>query len=101
MKLLAGSALLGELSNWAPRSGFAGHSRYGCCGHFTSAQGIAYFATNLSPALFGVGYIVGLNVGIVGSWPAESSPWNIKRDAGSTPRTFPGRHVRARGQGRR
>ncbi|MBB5209795.1 OPT family oligopeptide transporter [Chiayiivirga flava] len=28
-------------------------------------KGIAYFGTNLSPALFGVGYIVGLNVGIV------------------------------------
>jgi putative OPT family oligopeptide transporter len=26
---------------------------------------LAYFGTNLSPALFGVGYIVGLNIGIV------------------------------------
>lgn len=26
---------------------------------------IAYFGTNLSPALFGVGYIVGLNIGVV------------------------------------
>src|SRR5690606_33751221 len=28
-------------------------------------KGIAYFGTNLSPALFGVGYIVGLNIGLV------------------------------------
>jgi len=28
-------------------------------------KSIAYFGTNLSPALFGVGYIVGLNIGIV------------------------------------
>jgi len=28
-------------------------------------KGIAYFGTNLSPALLGVGYIVGLNIGIV------------------------------------
>src|SRR5690606_25506535 len=32
-------------------------------GYFDRA--IAYFGTNLSPALFGVGYIVGLNIGIV------------------------------------
>ena len=28
-------------------------------------KGIAYFGTNLSPALLGVGYIVGLNIGAV------------------------------------
>ena len=28
-------------------------------------KSIGYFGTNLSPALFGVGYIVGLNIGIV------------------------------------
>ena len=30
-----------------------------------AGKGIAYFGTNLSPALLGVGYIVGLNIGIL------------------------------------
>jgi putative OPT family oligopeptide transporter len=37
---------------------------------------IAYYGTNLSPALLGVGYIVGLNVGIVSLAGAMIS-WNI------------------------
>ncbi len=32
---------------------------------FVAKRGIAYFGVNLSPALLGVGYIVGLNVGLV------------------------------------
>ncbi len=51
MKLLAGSGAR-LVPDTAAASGFLG-------------KGIAYVATNLSPALLGVGYIVGLNVGIV------------------------------------
>jgi putative OPT family oligopeptide transporter len=34
-------------------------------GFFANGKGLAYLGTNLSPALLGVGYIVGLNIGIV------------------------------------
>ena len=37
---------------------------------------LAYFGTNLSPALFGVGYIVGLNIGIV-MLAGGVMAWNI------------------------
>lgn len=51
MKLLAGSGLrlIPDTAQWAAYVG----------------KGIAYFGTNLSPALLGVGYIVGLNIGTV------------------------------------
>jgi putative OPT family oligopeptide transporter len=64
LKLLGGAALLGGLGKLAAASGLrlfpdtAAHATY-------AGKGIAYFGTNLSPALFGVGYIVGLNIGIV------------------------------------
>jgi len=51
VKLLAGSGLR-LIPDTAAAAGFAG-------------KGIAYIAANLSPALLGVGYIVGLNVGIL------------------------------------
>jgi putative OPT family oligopeptide transporter len=51
VKLLAGSGLR-LIPDTAAAAGFAG-------------KGIAYVAANLSPALLGVGYIVGLNVGIL------------------------------------
>ncbi|MGQ0798741.1 MAG: OPT family oligopeptide transporter [Pseudomarimonas sp.] len=64
LKLLGGAALLGGLGKLAAASGLrlfpdtAAHAAY-------AGKGIAYFGTNLSPALLGVGYIVGLNIGIV------------------------------------
>ena len=64
VKLLAGSAALGGIVKLLAGSGArlipdtAAASAY-------VGKGIAYIATNLSPALLGVGYIVGLNVGIV------------------------------------
>jgi putative OPT family oligopeptide transporter len=64
LKLLGGAALLGGFGKLAAASGLrlfpdtAAHAAY-------AGKGIAYFGTNLSPALFGVGYIVGLNIGIV------------------------------------
>jgi len=51
VKLLAGSGLR-LIPDTAAAAGFVG-------------KGIAYIAANLSPALLGVGYIVGLNVGIL------------------------------------
>jgi putative OPT family oligopeptide transporter len=64
LKLLGGAALLGGLGKLGAASGLrlfpdtAAHAAW-------AGKGIAYFGTNLSPALFGVGYIVGLNIGIV------------------------------------
>ena len=51
MKLAAGSGLR-LIPDTAAASGWWGNT-------------LAYFGTNLSPALFGVGYIVGLNIGVV------------------------------------
>jgi putative OPT family oligopeptide transporter len=64
IKILAGAAGLGGIGKLIAASGlrlipdsaaYAG----------TFGKAIAYVGTNLSPALLGVGYIVGLNVGIV------------------------------------
>lgn len=64
LKILAGAAAIGGLMKLAAGSGLrlipdtaAASAWWG--------KGLAYFGTNLSPALFGVGYIVGLNIGIV------------------------------------
>jgi hypothetical protein len=57
--LFGGFAKLGAASEWpAPDPGQ-------CRGSAWVGKGIAYLGTNLSPALLGVGYIVGLNIGIV------------------------------------
>jgi len=64
LKLLAGAASIGGLMKLAASSGL----RLIPDTAATSAwfgKTIGYFGTNLSPALFGVGYIVGLNIGIV------------------------------------
>jgi putative OPT family oligopeptide transporter len=64
VKLLAGSAVLGGVAKLLAGSGArlvpdsAGAAAY-------VGNGIAYMGTSLSPALIGVGYIVGLNIGIV------------------------------------
>jgi putative OPT family oligopeptide transporter len=64
LKLLAGAAAIGGFMKLFASSGLrlipdtaAASAWFG--------KSIGYFGTNLSPALFGVGYIVGLNVGIV------------------------------------
>ena len=64
LKILGGSAAAGGLMKFTAASGLrlipdtaAAASWWG--------KGIAYFGTNLSPALLGVGYIVGLNIGAV------------------------------------
>jgi len=64
LKILGGSAAAGGIMKFAAASGMrlipdtAAWSAYW-------GKGIAYFGTNLSPALLGVGYIVGLNIGAV------------------------------------
>jgi putative OPT family oligopeptide transporter len=64
VKVLATAGLLGSLGKFAAASGLNLIPDTA----FVSAwigKTIAYFGTNLSPALFGVGYIVGLNIGLV------------------------------------
>jgi len=64
VKLLAGSAMLGGFVKLLAESGArlipdsVGAATY-------AGKAIAYTGTSLSPALLGVGYIVGLNIGIV------------------------------------
>ncbi|HKE45546.1 MAG TPA: oligopeptide transporter, OPT family [Steroidobacteraceae bacterium] len=64
VKLLAGSALVGGLVKLAASSGLRLIPDTSATATYIG-KGIAFFGTNLSPALFGVGYIVGLNIGIV------------------------------------
>jgi putative OPT family oligopeptide transporter len=64
VKLLAGSAFLGGLAKLLAASGLRLIPDSAAAATY-AGKGIAYFGTNLSPALFGVGYIVGLNIGIV------------------------------------
>jgi putative OPT family oligopeptide transporter len=64
MKLLAGSALLGALGKLAAGSGLKLFPDTAAAAT-TAGKSIWAFGTNLSPALLGVGYIVGLNIGIV------------------------------------
>lgn len=56
--LLGGFAKLGAASGLRLFPDAAAHAAW-------AGKGIAYMGTNLSPALLGVGYIVGLNIGIV------------------------------------
>ncbi len=64
VKLLAGSALLGGLGKLLADSGLKLiPDSAATAGVFGKA--IVYLGTNLSPALLGVGYIVGLNIGLV------------------------------------
>src|SRR5688572_30863189 len=64
VKLLAFSAFLGGLGKLCAASGLRLIADSAAAATYVG-KGILYFGTNLSPALFGVGYIVGLNIGIV------------------------------------
>jgi putative OPT family oligopeptide transporter len=64
LKILGGSALVGGLMKFTAASGLRLiPDTAAAAGYWGKA--IAYFGTNLSPALLGVGYIVGLNIGAV------------------------------------
>ena len=66
LKILAVSAAIGALVKLAAASGLRMiPDSWAQAGFFANGKGLAYLGTNLSPALLGVGYIVGLNIGIV------------------------------------
>ncbi|MEO6104427.1 MAG: oligopeptide transporter, OPT family, partial [Pseudoxanthomonas sp.] len=66
LKILAMSAAIGALVKLAAASGMKMiPDSWAQAGFFANGKGLAYLGTNLSPALLGVGYIVGLNIGIV------------------------------------
>ena len=63
-KLLAGSATIGGAMKLSAASGLQLIPDTAAVSAWVG-KGLAYFGTNLSPALLGIGYIVGLNIGIV------------------------------------
>ena len=63
-KLLAGSATIGGAMKLSAASGLQLIPDTAAVSTWVG-KGLAYFGTNLSPALLGIGYIVGLNIGIV------------------------------------
>jgi putative OPT family oligopeptide transporter len=75
VRILGGSALGGAFAKLAAASGLKLIPDTAAAAGFAGPY-IAYYGTNLSPALLGVGYIVGLNVGIVSLAGAMIS-WNI------------------------
>jgi putative OPT family oligopeptide transporter len=64
VKLLAGSAVLGGVVKLLAASGARLIPDSAAAASYVG-KAIAYTGTNLSPALLGVGYIVGLNIGVV------------------------------------
>ena len=64
LKVLAGAAGIGGLMKLAATSGLRVIPDTASVSAWFDKT-IGYYGTNLSPALFGVGYIVGLNIGIV------------------------------------
>ena len=75
VRILGGAALGGGLLKLAAASGLRLIPDTAAAATYVG-QGIAYIGTNLSPALVGVGYIVGLNIGIVVVMGGIIS-WNI------------------------
>ncbi len=66
LKILALSGAVGALVKLAAASGLRMiPDSWALAGFFGNGKLLAYIGTGLSPALLGVGYIVGLNVGIV------------------------------------
>jgi len=64
LKILAGAAAFGGLVKLSAGSGLRLIPDTASASAWFDKT-IGYFGTNLSPALFGVGYIVGLNIGVV------------------------------------
>jgi len=64
LKILAGAATFGGLMKLAAGSGLRLIPDTAAVSAWFGKT-LGYFGTNLSPALFGVGYIVGINIGIV------------------------------------
>jgi len=75
LRILAMSSLGGGLAKLAAASGFRLFPDTAAAATYVG-KSVAYFGTNLSPALLGVGYIVGLNVGILALAGGMIS-WNV------------------------
>jgi putative OPT family oligopeptide transporter len=75
VRILGASALGGGLAKFAAASGLQLIPDSADVGAWFGKT-VAYFGTNLSPALLGVGYIVGLNIGVVMMLGGIIS-WNI------------------------
>lgn len=75
VKILAGAALGGGAAKLAAASGLKLIPDTAAAAGFFGNY-LAYFGTNLSPALLGVGYIVGLNIGIV-VLAGSMISWNV------------------------
>lgn len=75
VRILAGAALGGGAAKLAAASGLKLIPDTAAAAGFFGNY-LAYFGTNLSPALLGVGYIVGLNIGIVVLLGSMIS-WNV------------------------
>jgi putative OPT family oligopeptide transporter len=96
VKVLAGAGLLGGFGKLAAASGLrlipdsASISAW-------FGKGVAYLGTNLSPALLGVGYIVGVNIGIVIAAGGVIA-WNVAIPVWLA--YLPRQRSRARGHGR-
>ena len=75
VKILGGAALGGGALKLAAASGLGLVPDTAAIAGYVG-KGIAYFGTNLSPALLGVGYIVGLNIGAVVFFGGVIS-WNV------------------------
>src|SRR5690606_18576450 len=64
LKILGLSALIGSVVKLASGSGLRLiPDAWSVSGFLAKGKGLAYLGTSLSPALLGVGYIVGLNIG--------------------------------------
>lgn len=75
VRLLAFAALGGGAAKLAAGSGLRLIPDTAAAAGFLG-QYLAYFGTNLSPALLGVGYIIGLNIGVV-SLLGSMISWNV------------------------
>jgi putative OPT family oligopeptide transporter len=65
VKILGVAALGGGFAKLAAASGLRLFPDVAAVSGWLGGRWLAYFGTNLSPALLGVGYIVGLNVGVL------------------------------------
>jgi putative OPT family oligopeptide transporter len=75
LKVLAASSLAGGLAKLAAASGLRLFPDTAASATYVG-KSVAYFGTNLSPALLGVGYICGLNVGVLALVGGMIS-WNV------------------------